>query len=47
MTPKPPVGGIWIPVDKLKLLAPWIGLALMISTVAVVTVVFFKRKKKH
>ena len=27
----PPVGGIWIPVDKLSLLAPWIALALTIT----------------
>jgi len=39
-----PVGGIYIPVNKLELLAPRIGLAVLLA-VAVVTVVFFKHKK--
>ena len=43
---RPPVGGIWIPVDKLKLLAPWISLASAISIAAVVTITLFKRRKK-
>jgi len=39
-----PVGGIYIPVDKLELLAPYIELTILL-VVAVVTVVFFKHKK--
>lgn len=35
----PPVGGIWIPINKFGLLAPWIGLASLI-TVAAVSVVY-------
>ena len=46
VTVSDPVGGIWIPVDKLKLLAPYIGLALAISIAAVVTGVFVKRRRK-
>jgi hypothetical protein len=41
-----PVGGIRIPVNKLELLAPYIGLALAISIAAFLTVVFVKRKKE-
>ena len=44
-TPPTPVGGIWIPVNKLSLLAPYIGLTILL-VVAVVTVVFFKHKKR-
>jgi hypothetical protein len=40
-----PVGGIYIPVNKLELLAPYIGLALLLA-VTVATVVFFRHKKK-
>lgn len=39
-----PVGGIYIPPNKLELLVPYIGLAVLLA-VAVVTVVFFKHKK--
>lgn len=41
-----PVGGIWIPVNKLELLAPYIGIALAISITTLVTIVFVKRRKK-
>lgn len=40
------VGGIWIPVDKLSLLAPYIGLASTIISAIVVTVFFVKLKQK-
>ena len=40
-----PVGGVWVPIDKTELLAPWIILASLI-TVAAVSVVYVKRKKK-
>lgn len=39
-----PVGGVWIPVDKLGLLAPWIGLA---STIILATAILFKFRKKR
>jgi len=42
-----PVGGIWIPVNKLELLAPYIGLASAISIAAVAAVVLVKRRKKQ
>ena len=45
--PPIPVGGIWIPINKTELLAPWIGLASLM-TVATASVVYVKhRKKKH
>jgi len=27
--PPPPVGGVWVPIDTLQLLAPWIAIALI------------------
>ena len=41
-----PVGGIYIPVNKFKLLAPYIGLTTLLA-VAVVTVVYVKKRKRH
>jgi len=42
----PPVGGVWVPINKLELFAPWIGLAsLMIVSVA--SVVYVKHRKKE
>jgi len=41
-----PVGGIYIPVNKLGLLAPYIGLTILL-TVAVMTVVYVKKRKRH
>lgn len=41
-----PVGGIWIPVNKLELLAPYIGLTVLLA-VAVVTVVYVKKRKRQ
>jgi pimeloyl-ACP methyl ester carboxylesterase len=41
-----PVGGIWIPVDKSALLAPYIVLASTIILAIAVTAVFFKYRKK-
>ena len=40
-----PVGGVWTPVNKFELLAPWIGLASLITVVAV-SVGYVKRRKK-
>ena len=39
------VGGIWIPVDKFELLAPYIGLTILLA-VAVVTVAYVKKRKR-
>lgn len=43
--PAPPVGGVWVPINKSALLAPLIGLASII-TVAAASVVYVKHKKK-
>lgn len=43
--PSPPVGGVWVPINKFDLVAPWIGLASLI-TVAAVSVVYVKHRKK-
>ena len=47
-TPVCPVGGVWVPINKFELLAPWIGLAsfLAVTTLAV-SVVFVKRRKNR
>ena len=42
----PPVGGVWIPINKSALLAPWISLASLI-TVAAVSIVYVKHRKKQ
>jgi len=44
--PSTPVGGIYIPVNKLELLAPYIGLTILLA-VAVVTVVYVKKRKRE
>jgi len=41
-----PVGGISIPVDKLELLTPYFGLTMLLA-VAVITVVYVKKRKRH
>ena len=41
-----PVGGIWIPVDKFGLLAPYIGLASTIIVATAATAIYVKRRKK-
>ncbi len=43
----PSVGGIIVPVDKLALLAPYIGLASTILIVTAVTLIYVKRIKKR
>ena len=40
------VGGIWIPVNKLELLAPYIGLTILLA-VAVMTVGYVKNRKRN
>ncbi|MFB0567406.1 MAG: hypothetical protein ACETVM_02320, partial [Candidatus Bathyarchaeia archaeon] len=42
----PPVGGINIPVNKLELLAPYIGLTILLA-VAVIAVSYVKKRKRH
>lgn len=42
----PSVGGIWIAVDKLSLLAPYIGLASTMIAAVVVTGIYIKRRRK-
>jgi glutamine amidotransferase-like uncharacterized protein len=42
-----PVGSIWIPVDKLALLAPYIVLASTIVVATVVVATYFKRIKRR
>lgn len=44
--PCAPVGGLWIPINKTGMLAPWIGLASLI-TVATVSLAYIKRRKKQ
>ena len=41
-----PVGGIWIPVDRLSRLAPYIGLTILLA-LAVSTVVYVKKRKRN
>ena len=41
-----PVGGIWIPVNKLEVMAPYIGFVLTISIVLVAIVISVKRRKR-
>lgn len=43
---KAPVGGVWVPIDKFQLLAPWIGWASSV-TVSTIFVVYVNRKKKR
>jgi len=44
--PAPPVGGEWVAINKFELLAPWIGLASLI-TVATASAVYVKHRKKQ
>jgi hypothetical protein len=44
--PSTPVGGIYIPVNKLQLLAPYIGLAILLAATVVAVVYVKKRKRK-
>ncbi len=45
VTTSKPVGGVWVPINKLELLAPWIALATVIAVAT--AVVFVKRRKKQ
>jgi parallel beta-helix repeat protein len=46
ITPPPSVGGIWVPVDKLALLAPYIALASTILAATAATAIYVKHRKK-
>lgn len=41
------VGGVWISVNKLELLAPWIALATVIATATAVVFLRHKKKRRH
>ncbi len=43
----PPVGGIWVPVDKFGLLAPYIGVASTILVATAATAIYVKRVKRR
>lgn len=45
-SPAEPVGGLWVPINKTELLAPWITLASLM-TVAAVSVAYVKHRKKQ
>jgi hypothetical protein len=45
--PPIPVGGYVMPVNKLGLLAPWIGLAALVGLLLAGTVVVFRRQKRR
>jgi parallel beta-helix repeat protein len=45
-SPTPPVGGEWIPIDRLQLLAPWISLVSLMTAVTA-SFVYVRRKKKQ
>jgi len=42
-----PVGGVWVPVDKFGLLAPYIGLASTIIAATAATGIYVKRVKRR
>jgi hypothetical protein len=41
------VGGIWVPVDKLELLVPWVGLGSTVILAIVATAIHVKFRKKR
>lgn len=43
----PAVGGIWVPVDNLGLLAPYIGLASTLAVATVAAAIYAKRVKRR
>jgi len=45
--PPAPVGGVWIPVDKFGLLAPYIGLASTILVATAATAIYVKRARRR
>ena len=47
LTVRSPVGGIWVPVDKFGLLAPYIALASTILVATAATTIYVKRVKRR
>ena len=45
--PAIPVGGYVVPISKLKLLAPWMGLGALAGLLLASTVVVFRRQKRR
>jgi pimeloyl-ACP methyl ester carboxylesterase len=45
--PSPSVGGIWVPVDKLALLVPYVALVSTILVATAATAIYVKRRKKR
>jgi parallel beta-helix repeat protein len=45
--PPPPVGGLWVPINKLDLLRPWIALVSTILVATAATIIFIKYKKER
>lgn len=43
--PTPPVGGIWVPINKTELLAPWISYVSFVI-IAAASIIYVKRRKK-
>jgi len=43
----PSVGGEWIPINKLELIAPYLATATMISIAIVFSAIYIKRRKKE
>jgi len=41
-----PIGGVWVPIDKFQLLAPWTAL-FSLTTVAALSIVYLKHKRKQ
>jgi hypothetical protein len=46
-SPSALVGGIWIPANKFALLAPYIGLTLLLAVAVRATVYIKHRKERH
>ena len=44
--PPPPVGGVWVPINKFELLTPLIGLVSILASTAAFSVVYVKHRKK-
>jgi len=42
-----PVGGVVVPINKLALIAPWIGLTTLALGAGIVTTIYIKHKKKN
>jgi len=43
--PSPPVGGVWVPINKFELLVPWISY-VSFMVIAATSIVYVKHRKK-